>query len=89
MTYPNERISVRDKLPEEGRPVMAYVCRTDVYTCTYQCVAFHINKHRIPDEYLEGWYEVSYNGEESDICINDLVTHWMPLPKPPSHMGGK
>lgn len=89
MTYPNEWISVRDKLPEEGRPVMAYVCRTDVYTCTYQCVAFHINKHRIPDEYLEGWYEVFYNGEESDICINDLVTHWMPLPKPPSHMGGK
>lgn len=38
------------------------------------------------DEYYinEGWYEVIKNWDEyTSIAIDDTVTHWMPLPKPP------
>ena len=32
----------------------------------------------------EGWYEVIHNwGEFSSIVIQDTVTHWMLMPKPP------
>lgn len=39
---------------------------------------------------IAGWYEAIHNWDDySSIYIEDRVTHWMPLPKPPSHMGGK
>lgn len=44
------------------------------------------------DDYLvkEGWYERIKNWDDFGcVAIDDTVTHWMPLPKPPSHMGGK
>ena len=31
-----------------------------------------------------GWYEWNEN-EEMHWAVNDLVTHWMPLPEPPSN----
>jgi hypothetical protein len=34
---------------------------------------------RIP----EGWWEYSIYNEEWNCPVDDLVTHWMPLPKPP------
>ena len=39
------------------------------------------------DEYYlcEGWYEVINNWDDySSIAIDDSVTHWMPLPTPPT-----
>ena len=38
------------------------------------------------DEYYlcEGWYEVIKNWDDySSVTVEDFVTHWMPLPKPP------
>jgi hypothetical protein len=39
------------------------------------------------DDYIipEGWWEYKhYNGDEShNYAIDDVVTHWMPLPEPP------
>ena len=39
------------------------------------------------DAYIipEGWWEYKhYNGDdEHNHCIDDTVTHWMPLPEPP------
>lgn len=39
------------------------------------------------DEYYlcEGWYEVINNWDDySSVAIDDFVTHWMPLPSPPT-----
>lgn len=39
------------------------------------------------DEYYfpEGWWEVIKNWDDySCVAIEDVVTHWMPLPEPPS-----
>ena len=30
----------------------------------------------------EGWYE-SNEHEETSWCVDETVTHWMPLPAPP------
>ena len=38
------------------------------------------------DEYYlcEGWYEVIKNWDDyNSVTVEDLVTHWMPLPQPP------
>ena len=38
------------------------------------------------DEYYlcEGWYEVVKNWDDfNSVAVEDFVTHWMPLPKPP------
>ena len=38
------------------------------------------------DEYYlcEGWYEVIKNWDDyNSVTVEDLVTHWMPLPEPP------
>ena len=39
------------------------------------------------DQYLipEGWWEYRhYNPDDVyNNCVDDIVTHWMPLPKPP------
>lgn len=86
----SEWISVNDRLPESGKPVLLYVLGIALYAYQYQCVGFYANKGYIEDGYHgEGWYEICYNGDYGDNFINDTVTHWMPLPKPPSHMGGK
>lgn len=83
-------ISVKDRLPEDGRPVLLYLCGKEVYTYTYQCAGFYVNRDNIADVYArKGWYELCYNGDYGDNFIADTVTHWMPLPKPPRHMGGK
>ena len=43
--------------------------------------------YRIP----KGWYEELANriDEYNVVAIDDRVTHWMPLPKPPTETGGK
>ena len=71
--------------------------RLDGYRELYVCEAFYAAKHSIPAEdndclyddadnenYLrEGWYEIVHNADDySNIDINDIVTHWMPLPEP-------
>ena len=38
------------------------------------------------DEYYlcEGWYEVVKNWDDfNSVAVEDFVTHWMPMPKPP------
>jgi hypothetical protein len=49
----------------------------------YDCCDEYDEEH---DDYIvtEGWYETIYNWDDySSVGINDIVTHWMPLPTPP------
>lgn len=32
----------------------------------------------------EGWYECSSENEDTDWALGAVITHWMPLPKPPA-----
>jgi hypothetical protein len=43
--------------------------------------------YRVP----KGWYEELANriDEYNVVAIDDRVTHWMPLPKPPTETGGR
>lgn len=73
-------IRVRDRLPEstdEYVLVLASGKPSENVTLVqaYELAEFDAN---------DGWILEMYPEWE-----NPTVTHWMPLPKPPSHMGGK
>lgn len=69
-----------------------YVCdgyhaerfKEECYSADDECVTEYNEE---TDEYYlhEGWYEVINNWDDySSIAIGDTVTHWMPLPEPPT-----
>lgn len=68
-----------------------YVCvgfhaerfKEECYSADDECVTEYNEE---TDEYYlhEGWYEEINNWDEySSIAIDDIVTHWMPLPEAP------
>ena len=72
-----EWISVKDRLPEEDDNYIVTVCDegcSDGEGIWYSTVV-------VVAEYYKGswtWYEGS-----SEYSLEGIVTHWMPLPKPP------
>ncbi|MPM00572.1 hypothetical protein SDC9_46799 [bioreactor metagenome] len=92
-------VPVENGLPKSGEHVWLccevrpsgrqYMC--DGYYATPKSIACSnpegaIEYDEDTDEYylLEGWYEVIKNWDDfSSVCIDDFVTHWMPLPEFP------
>ena len=72
-----EWISVKDKLPNEGQIIVVWLSKKKEPTC----VEFEI------DEYVPKYVELC----PVDIYCDreDLVTHWMPIPVPPSQKNPK
>lgn len=67
-----EWISVNDRLPEVGVPVLAFDS-SKVYVALLPAC----------DEYCEHW-TVTEDYCCSCLGCTGVVTHWMPLPEPPS-----
>lgn len=65
----NEWISVKDRLPEVGKPVLVYRGR---------CLGELMNVYVLLDE---GRWEDDYGYYGS--AEDEGITHWMPLPQPP------
>lgn len=98
----SEWISVNDRLPESGKPVLLYVLDIVLYAYQYQCVGFYAAKNSVEIEsdgtycddidsvYLcEGWYEVTYSTDNEENFIHGKVTHWMYLPEAPEDGGDR
>ena len=78
----SERISVKDRLPEDG----SYLCVADVYRYQVVCIKTYakdlskVSEEAFAKVFRGGWYD--YDSEDGYYeCDN--VTHWMPLPEPP------
>jgi hypothetical protein len=64
-------ISVEERLPEEGEPVLV-------------AIRFRHWTDEMPTLIVSSWYEhEDFCGDENDIPYQG-VTHWMPLPEPPA-----
>ena len=73
----SEWISVTERLPESGASVLGYSEIVGDIRC------YDICKGRC-DSILQWWSETGW------ATVDDLlVTHWMPLPKPPEMKGGE
>lgn len=72
----SEWISVEDRLPDYGEPVL--ICANDVV----QSVTFM----RDGFEDTADWFEPYHFGDDDEFLRvwASFVTHWMPLPEPPS-----
>ena len=93
----SEWISVKDKMPESGRNVLAYY--VNEYGKYRIVKAFYADRFSIEhddDEYFDyneeedryylpqGWHESIDNFDEySSVKIRSDVTKWMQLPEPP------
>ena len=97
-----EWISVKDRLPEAEQEVLILTENGVITTAMYEdgtiymedsCwiwydVDFDYDEEN--DKYIicEGWWEYRhYNPDEVyNNCVDDKVTHWMPLPEPPKEV---
>ena len=95
----NNWISVKDRLPKPEEEVFIYTQNGTVTTAIYEdgkmstddsiwCwydLDFVYDEEN--DTYLipEGWWEYRhYNPDDVyNFAVDDVVTHWMPLPEPP------
>ena len=73
-----EWISVNDRLPEESGN---YIVCCDDSSCSYGEGIWYSSDVVVVSEYYEGswtWYEGC-----TEWSLENIVTHWMPLPQPP------
>ena len=73
-----EWISVKDRLPEESGN---YIVCCDDSSCSYGEGIWYSSDVVVVSEYYEGswtWYEGG-----TEWSLENIVTHWMPLPQPP------
>ena len=98
-----EWIGVYERLPEPGRPVLAhYLNRLGKHRIIKAMHAPHMTLETSPESedadydesreiyvYPEGWYELIDNWDDfsSVGCDGIRITHWMPLPPPPTEGG--
>lgn len=79
----SEWISVKDRLPEDGFPVLGWSMNTGV-------LVFVLNYDAPSDDGSPGWDVVTLvtgQGHPQAYGLEydeELPTHWMPLPEPPS-----
>ena len=66
-------ISVEDRLPGDGKRVLAYCNKTGKY------FVGHVSNHYLSDE-VYWWHE---GARGAMYTVTSKVTHWMPLPEPP------
>ena len=78
----NNWISVKDRLPEEGKRVIGWGQRwIDVGEVMYGTADDYDPDHIIPDDQPN---EVRWRWHRDGTLVHDQnVTHWMPLPDPP------
>lgn len=94
-----EWISVKDRLPEPTKTVLAYVSNRKciiramwVTKNTINCDNWNFEEGAIYDEetdayyWPQDWYEYNLN-DDVHWAVSDveLITHWMPLPEPPNN----
>lgn len=73
-----EWISVKDKLPRQGKEVLV---RWKEYKGNYRTV---IGKKWNEPQYPETpWHFSYYDCDGNNMLDHSQVTHWMPLPEPP------
>ena len=95
----NNWISVKDRLPESEKEVLICTENGTVTTAMYEDgtistddstwnwydIDFEYDEEK--DTYLipEGWWEYRhYNPDDVyNFAVDDVVTHWIPLPEPP------
>jgi hypothetical protein len=76
---PNEPqwISVKDKLPEIGKEVIVFSPRSNQGKGRVTALSRYIRYEGAVDFYWDN----SYGGR--NVYVQEAITHWMPLPKPP------
>ena len=73
-----EWISVKDRLPEESGN---YIVCCDDSSCSYGEGIWYSSDVVVVSEYYEGSW-IWYVGD-TEWSLENIVTHWMPLPEPP------
>ena len=76
----SEWISVKDRLPIEDDDYLTYVMDNG---CSYRCEVQSFYKDQ---KKLKGMYGDCFSHWELTKWDDDIVTHWMPLPKPPKDL---
>lgn len=66
--------SVSDRLPEEFKEVMAYEEFAGIFIENYSGDMWHVDKE----------FVTSFDGHVDDNITQSIVTHWQPLPNPPT-----
>ena len=101
----NNWISVKDRLPEGEKEVLIVTENGVITTAMYEDgkmstddsawnwydMDFDYDDEN--DKYIicEGWWEYRHYtyGDVYNNCVDDKVTHWMPLPEPPKEVEEK
>jgi hypothetical protein len=74
----NEWISVKERLPENRTDVLVYISLGYGHPITH-CIFVE----RYCTETVD--YKNTFVGVDGSMYPHEIVTHWMPLPKPPSN----
>ena len=72
-------ISVKDRLPECEKEVLIVTDNGIITTAMYE------DGKMSTDDSAWNWWEYRYYNSDDvyNNCVDDKVTHWMPLPEPP------
>ena len=77
-------VSIKDRLPEVGIPVLVFGVEKDEEPEPWFAVASYNPKYGRPD-WPYGYWATEYVTSLEDCCLPGITgpTHWMPLPEQP------